>query len=993
LRPVNIHLMDEPQPRPEFGAGDWNLVKDLFFEYQNDSPEDLDSWLASRCPTAEVRAEVERLIRAGKDSADFLERNAAEQYLGAARPHPVKIGRYRIIQELGAGGLGIVYAAWDEQLQRRVAVKVLHSRAVGDPQLRKRLLWDAKAAGGLQHPNIVVIYEIGTDGGQDYVAMECVTGRTLGQLLEVQPGGLDARRVLDYAIQIARGLEAAHNAGIVHRDLKPGNIMITDDGVVKLLDFGLAKNEGGFLGGADAPTTIEGRFAGTVAYVSPEQAEGRTVDARSDIFSFGCVLFEMLTGRQAFRGGTALSVLASILQGEPPQIQSIRPVVDYHFEEIVQGCLRKNPAERFQTMRTVRSRLEELVRDETVELPRARPKQKTGRIKYVLAAAGLVCGLVAGLAMGWRLKPAAATSWLEISSRLRITFDSGLSGYPAISRDGKMIAYASDRAGNGSLNLFMQYGDSAELRQLTFGSYDDYEPVFSSDGTRIVYRSEQQPPGLYDLNWNSLRNHLLARDGRGAQFSPDGKRLAYWTGDTGASLYPLSAQMFVVGSLGGAPQRIFTDFDAAAYPVWSPAGDRVVFLGRKGDQSTIDWWVGSIADGTSHPTGILALIKQFFLVKPPGKFYAVPSAWLKRGNTVLFTASRGDSTNIWALNVDAMGRPIGVPHLWTAGTGVENQPSVAELDDATTLVYAATNVSTSVWRVPLDSHGVAKSLGESVTTESAESSAPSITTDGHQLLYGSRQQGVYSINLLDLFTGKQRTLFKLQTLRPVRPVISGNGEYIAFTDAPKGVVMAVRDGVPEQICERCGPPTHLSFDGRRVIFESADVPEQLVVSVNRQAPRPLLSGVAGASEVSQFGGRFSPDQRWVAFHGRRRNSSKYQIFVAPVPDENRQTGAAVTALTDGAYDREPYWSPDGKRIYFLSKADGFECVWALNIDARSAAPEGRPFEVAQFHHARKVIRGPGGYSGDIGLSVAANYMVMTVAETTGNVWLQPIPQR
>src|SRR5437764_1483622 len=165
--------MDEPQERPEFGAGEWDLIKELFFEYQNDSPEDLGVWLAAKCPSPEVRGEVERLIRAGGDCGSFLEGTASEQYLGASRPHPVRIGRYRIIEELGSGGLGIVYAAWDETLQRRVAVKVLQSKAIGDPELRKRLLWDAKAAGGLQHPNIVVIHDVGSDGGQDYVAMEC----------------------------------------------------------------------------------------------------------------------------------------------------------------------------------------------------------------------------------------------------------------------------------------------------------------------------------------------------------------------------------------------------------------------------------------------------------------------------------------------------------------------------------------------------------------------------------------------------------------------------------------------------------------------------------------------------------------------------------------------------------------------------------------------------------------------------------------------------
>jgi len=282
------------ESQPDFSAADWELVKDLVFACQTHPPPDLEGWLRGQCASEKVRREVTRLLKASSDCGTFMDQPASEKHLGVRLREPLRIGRYRVMDQIGSGGSGVVYAAWDESLNRKIALKVLRSDVAQNAELQKRLRWDARAASALQHPNIVVVHEVGSDNGLDYVAMECVTGQTLAGC--IKGGGMETRDVLRYAIQICSGLEAAHAAGIVHRDLKPGNIMITDQGVVKILDFGLAKSCDAGLDSKDAPETVEGRFAGTVAYVSPEQAEAKPVDARSDIFSFGSVLFEMLTG-------------------------------------------------------------------------------------------------------------------------------------------------------------------------------------------------------------------------------------------------------------------------------------------------------------------------------------------------------------------------------------------------------------------------------------------------------------------------------------------------------------------------------------------------------------------------------------------------------------------------------------------------------------------------------------------------------------------------
>src|SRR5215471_2114910 len=281
-----------------------------------------------------------------------------------------RIAQYRFVEMLGAGGMGEIYKALDTRLNRMVAIKVLPSAKSGDPDRRKRFLLEAQAASGLNHPSIITIHDVISEGDTEFMVMELVGGKTLTDL--IPKGGLRVPQAINYALQMADALATAHSVGIVHRDLKPANIMITDSGLAKILDFGLAKlvesNAGAAMPPSDteateAGLTIEGSILGTVAYMSPEQAQGKKVDTRTDIFSFGVVLYEMLTGRHAFEGDSAVSTLSSILRDEVKPMTEVVPDVPPQLDTVIQRCMRKNPDERWQTMTEVRTALSALKRE------------------------------------------------------------------------------------------------------------------------------------------------------------------------------------------------------------------------------------------------------------------------------------------------------------------------------------------------------------------------------------------------------------------------------------------------------------------------------------------------------------------------------------------------------------------------------------------------------------------------------------------------------
>src|ERR1039458_7467519 len=341
------------------------------------------------------------------------------------------ISHYEITEKLGEGGMGVVYKAHDSRLKRFVALKVLPPEKVTDPDRKQRFVEEARSASALNHPNIVTVHDIDESGGVDFIAMEYVEGKTLNELIGRK--GLKLNEALKYAIQIADALAKAHAAGIVHRDLKPGNVMVTPDGRVKVLDFGLAKlTESAPVGPEDStvteqPSTELGRIVGTASYMSPEQAEGKKVDARSDIFSFGSLLYEMLTGKRAFRRDSPALTLVAILHLEPSPLPAEVP---HDLEKVITRCLRKDPARRFQYMGDVKVELEELKEESNSgklaggQAP-ARPRHRRFLRPALAAVAVLV--LAAGSVFLWQrvhAKPLTDKDVLVLADFTNTTGDS-----------------------------------------------------------------------------------------------------------------------------------------------------------------------------------------------------------------------------------------------------------------------------------------------------------------------------------------------------------------------------------------------------------------------------------------------------------------------------------------------------------------------------------------------------------------------------------------
>jgi eukaryotic-like serine/threonine-protein kinase len=958
---------------------EWETVKDMVFACHAMARDHQPAWLDEHCPQGRIRAEVERLL-GGPRAGSFMSMSAPQQLLAEAREVPSRIGRFKIERELGAGGMGIVYAAIDERLGRHVALKILQPSAMPDEERRKRLVWDARAASALNHPNIVTVYETGDSDGVAYVAMELVAGRTLAEALHSEPW--PQSRVLAVAVQVAAALEAAHAQGIVHRDLKPSNVILTSSGVAKLVDFGLAKSVGGLGSDAGAPTTIEGRLAGTVAYMSPEQAEGTEIDFRSDIFSFGSLLYEMLTRQRAFAGGSTVSILAKIIHMQPPVPTGMSSSVDPRLQEIVNRCLRKDRSRRFQSMGDVRVRLQEII-DEPAppELrPAAPPSQRVW--KYAVTLAGFAAIIAVAAALVFRPRPVQ-------TSLSRLTWDGGLTTYPSVSRDGTLLAYASDRFGRGDLDIWVERLGGGDPIRLTTDEADDSAPDISPDGTRVAYRSERNRGGVYVVPSLGGSAHLVASDCHDPKYSPDGKWLACWTGDIGGGFYPRAARILILPAMGGSSHQFRPDFETAAFPLWMPDSSGILFLGRKAGpdgKPLKDWWVAGVNEHDGeHATGALQAFVERGLQHVSGAYWIRPEAWLNGKGTVLFSARREDTNNVWNVGISARGKMTSKPEPTTLGTGSDEQPTAPAKDDGPSLVFSRVDVDYQLRRVPLSG---SDTQPQPLLPSISQVGSPTASADGRVLVYSVPQPNGYRVVSVNPETVEERSVTTVESTEFVRVLVSGDGKVVVYSGPGHvGYRLRIDQGQPEPICASCGWPTHVNFDGSAALFEAPGDDERLRVWSNGLVT-PLIRSADPKNRL-QYAGQFSPNKLWVAFCAGARDGNAREIMIVPnAPGRPLRDDEWISISEGETSDREPTWSPDGRRLFFISDRDGFRCIWARDIDPATGHPVGPARPIAHFHHTRELLRGPQPSPGSIGLTATNSALIFTVARSTGNLWWQ-----
>jgi len=885
------------------------------------------------------------------------------------------VANYRIVEELGVGGMGVVYKAQDIRLNRFLALKFLKPERVNE-DFKRRFYQEARAASALNHPGIIHIYDIGEWEGSDFIAMEFVEGATLQQTLRSRK--LPLEETVGIAVQVAGALIAAHAAGIVHRDLKPGNVMITSGGLVKVLDFGLAKlNEpppavSAYTESHSTQTvgyteghTVPGTVFGSPPYMSPEQALGKTVDARSDIFAFGLVLYELLTGQAAFRGATKIEVLSAVLHVDPQPPGKINPEVPKALDALVFRCLRKNPDDRFQSMVEVKHALENLNRRRVI--PR-------GLLAGALAAALLAT--LAAVFLAVRGRSIFGSADLAPAEAVRLTNDPGLNLDPAISPDGTLLAYASDRSGEGHLDIWVQQVAGGEPHRVTTDPGDQSEPDFSPDGTQIVFRSTREGGGLYMVPAMGGRERQIAAAGRRPKFSPDGSRIAYWTGLE--KPFPLRAgngKSFILDLATLSARQLRPDFAAAVHPVWSPDGKQVLFIGMRDPTQSHHWWIAPVGDGSpvicpDTSTGVLL----------------DPFVW--RGDRVYFERHGPDLFTIGEVRLDSRtGRFPAPPRPLTSGTSDEWSPAVSR---AGAVLFAGVSKKRNVYSLALDSaRGKVSGARRALTEGVSQTSIESVSADGKRVADVSDRAGRWEVWVRDLTSGREWPL-TTGGKDKTDAVITPDGNSVAWReDAPSSteVFLTAFDGSStRRLCQDCRLWTW--------------TPDGKMGLITRKSPRlsiGILDAAGGAErdylaapDLDLYPRSVSADGRWLAFTAQR-TAADFTIYAAPfAPNRPPPRAEWIEVLKSPDAHPNPRWSPDGNLLYFSSERDGYNCLWAQRLDRITKRPQGPAFAVQHFHERAAALTAPSFW---LPIVLAPNAMLFTLEERSGQIWMIKPPAK
>ncbi|MGQ0735092.1 MAG: protein kinase domain-containing protein [Acidobacteriota bacterium] len=797
---------------------------------------------------------------------------------------------YRIESKLGEGGMGVVYKGHDARLDRPVAIKILQPEQLSDDIVKQRFAREARSASSLNHPGIVTIHDIRSADGLDFIVMEYIEGSTLDAL--IPPRGMPAAQVLRYAIQMADALAAAHGAGIVHRDLKPSNVMVTPAGRVKIMDFGLAKQVE-TTAPSPGSTTFHAQLTeaqvvvGTAAYMSPEQAEGRKLDARSDIFTFGAVLYEMATGQRPFAGESWLALLARILNEEPKPPGVIASSIPPDLEKIILRALRKDPGRRYQTMADLRVALEDLEVDVTSGR-KERPSARVAWRRWGGAAALLPIAMAVAYA-GWRAWTVEPTAPVQAST---LTTFPGQELYPSLSPDGGHVVFTWTGPRQDNTDIYVQQIGAGSPLRLTTDPQPEFNPVWSPDGRWIAFlRGNTATP----LGSSDRQVRLIAPLGGPERHLADIRVREITVNPAYLTWCPDSTCLIASDTTGeGRPDALFTiavetgekrqltDPSSPALadtnPAVSPDGSSLLFLRRAtwafGELHVLRLRVDMTPAGAVRPVRVARL-------KPD------TATWLPDGDGILVSALAGGAA-LWRVSSAGRGEPRRVP--FVGEDGVMPATSRAQPGRPGRLVYVRSFTDENTWRIDTSAAGAQTESAAVVAIASTKADIhPQFSPDGRRVAFTSTRSGAWEI----------------WTSEPD----GSNAAQLTFLDAPTGT----------------GAPTW-SPDGRLIAFAS-DAEGQFDIFVVPSAggkPRNVTSHPA-IEHVPAF----SSDGRWIYFSSSR--SDGFQVWKVPVSG-----GEAEQVTTAGGWlSRE---GAGGTELYFTaSPAIGASTeLWRMSVSGGRA---------------------------------------------------------
>ncbi|MFN2386662.1 MAG: protein kinase [Thermoanaerobaculia bacterium] len=838
----------------------------------------------------------------------------------------LRLGPYEILGVLGAGGMGEVYRARDTRLGREVAVKVLPATFSSDRDRMRRFEQEARAAGSLNHPNLLSLYDVGTHERSPYLVSELLEGETLRARLASGP--LAPRKAIAYAVQIANGLAAAHEKGIVHRDLKPENIFLTRDGRAKILDFGLAKlirpeaTEGG--PHTAAPTisgaTEPGVILGTLSYMSPEQVRGKAADPRSDIFSFGAILFEMLSGNRAFRGASAADTMSAILKEDPSDLSETARNLPPGVARLVRHCLEKNPEKRFQSVRDLAFDLEALsLVSGTVPIARAADlepsKARGSRVMAPLAAgiAALVLGFFAGKYARGPTAPGPSPVRVH-----RLTDFAGLEEFPAVSPDGKSVAFTAEV--DGKRQIWVRLIAGGAPLQITRDAADHQFPRWSPDSSSLLYYtppSEVEPSGsVWETPALGGAPRRLATGIGGADLSHDGKRIVFFQFRDGRT------ELVVASRDGSAPRRI-AQLDPVyqyLYPRWSPDDQWIAY--QRGWVFDYDVFLAPAGGGEPKPITREGRLLSGF-------------AWLADSSGIVYGSARGSTMlylptfNLWM--VDRKGE--GLRQL-TFGEASYTDP---DLNKTGTLVATRTRLQFDLWKYPTDLAAAENARrGIRLTRQTGQVQTPSAGPGDEELVYLADSGGHANLWMVKAASGETRQITYEQdpAVAVGVPVWSPDGKSIAFVSTRNnpigrvGLWLVNSDGSnPRQVVQFGGWATW-SSDARWLYYN--EIP-------GRQGPLMKMPASGGPAELLRkegHGSAVSPDGSTlysvIELPGVR-GGSDFEIRAASPETGPSRLLARIPAQRVPSWQLfHPVISPDGKSLA-LPLTDGPTTnIWALS---------------------------------------------------------------